>query len=63
MTVNGVELASIDWAGTDLGRFDVVVVLTAHAGYDWRAIVARTGLLIDTRNATAGHDARHVIRI
>jgi UDP-N-acetyl-D-glucosamine dehydrogenase len=43
---------------------DLVLVLTAHAGYDWAAIVREAPLVIDTRNATAGlPDAAHVIRL
>jgi len=43
---------------------DVVLVLTAHDGYDWARIVADAPLLIDTRNATGGLDAgANVIRL
>ena len=43
---------------------DLVLILTAHAGYDWRAIVAEAPLVVDTRNATAGvPDAGRVIRL
>jgi hypothetical protein len=42
----------------------VVLVLTAHAGYDWGAIVDASRLVVDTRNATSGCGARpHVIRL
>jgi UDP-N-acetyl-D-glucosamine dehydrogenase len=45
-------------------EYDLVLVLTAHAGYDWRAIVDEAALVIDTRNATAGvPDAGRVIRL
>jgi UDP-N-acetyl-D-glucosamine dehydrogenase len=43
---------------------DLVLILTAHAGYGWRAIVAEAALVVDTRNATAGvPDAGRVIRL
>jgi UDP-N-acetyl-D-glucosamine dehydrogenase len=35
---------------------DVVLVLTAHDGYDWTRIAAEAKLLIDTRNATGDLD-------
>src|SRR5581483_591827 len=54
VTVDGVTLRSLVWADVDLGAWDVVLVLTAHAGYDWEAIVRGARLVIDTRNATAG---------
>jgi UDP-N-acetyl-D-glucosamine dehydrogenase len=45
-------------------EYDVVLVLTAHAGYDWPAIVREAPLVIDTRNATAGIGAAdHVVRL
>jgi UDP-N-acetyl-D-glucosamine dehydrogenase len=44
--------------------FDVVLVLTAHAEYDWRAIVNEAPLVVDTRNATMGvPDDGRVIRL
>ncbi len=52
ITVSGVKLESIPWPA-DLGDWDVVLVLTPHAGYDWAAIVAGARLVVDTRNATA----------
>ncbi|MBI2218051.1 MAG: nucleotide sugar dehydrogenase [Candidatus Rokubacteria bacterium] len=54
ITVNGVRLESVDWAQADLGGRDVVLILTAHAGYDWPAIVEASRLVVDTRNAAAG---------
>ncbi len=64
VTVDGVTLRSLVWADVDLGAWDVVLVLTAHAGYDWEAIVRGARLVIDTRNATAGvGPADHVIRL
>jgi UDP-N-acetyl-D-glucosamine dehydrogenase len=42
---------------------DVVLVLTAHDGYDWARIAAEAKLLIDTRNATGGLDAGNIIRL
>ena len=63
VTVNGVRLDSVAWPA-DVAAYDAVVVLTAHAGYDWPAIVGRARLVLDTRNATkdvAG--APHLIRL
>jgi UDP-N-acetyl-D-glucosamine dehydrogenase len=43
---------------------DLVLVLTAHTGYDWAAITEQAGLVIDTRNATGPLGARaNVIRL
>ena len=50
--VGGDRLASLDWRSLDLAAWDVVLVLTAHAAYDWPAVVSAARLVIDTRNAT-----------
>ena len=52
VSAGGQRRQSLDWATVDLGAWDVVLVLTAHAGYDWPAIVRGARLVIDTRNAT-----------
>jgi len=42
----------------------VVLILTAHAGYDWAAIVREAPLVIDTRNATGSlPPTDHVVRL
>jgi UDP-N-acetyl-D-glucosamine dehydrogenase len=50
--VGGERRESVDWRTLDLAAWDVVLVLTAHASYDWPAIVRGARLVIDTRNAT-----------
>jgi UDP-N-acetyl-D-glucosamine dehydrogenase len=62
--IDGVTLDTRAWADVDLSTYDVVLILTAHADYDWRAIVERARLVIDTRNATAAVGrAANVIRL
>ena len=56
LTVGDARLSSVAWPPADLGAQDVVLILTAHASYDWKAIVAEAGLIVDTRNATDGLD-------
>ncbi len=64
LTVDRLALASVDWSRAALGARDVVLVLTAHAGYDWAAVVREARLVVDTRNATGGlPPAPHVIRL
>jgi UDP-N-acetyl-D-glucosamine dehydrogenase len=38
----------------ELGKYDCVVIVTDHSDYDYRDIVARAQLVVDTRNATKG---------
>ena len=62
ITVSGATLESRP--AVRAAEYDVVLVLTAHAAYDWRAIVSEAPVVIDTRNATAGvPDAGRVIRL
>lgn len=45
-----------------LPEFDCVVIVTDHSQYDYRAIVDRAQLVVDTRNATRGIEAANVFR-
>ncbi|HAM56032.1 MAG TPA: hypothetical protein DCQ64_11735, partial [Candidatus Rokubacteria bacterium] len=56
---------SIAWSAADLGGRDVVLILTPHDGYDWKAIVRDARLVVDTRNATGGLSPLppHVLRL
>ncbi len=57
-------LHSIAWDDIDLAAWDVVLILTAHDGCDWKRIVREASLVIDTRNATDGiGPADNVIRL
>lgn len=51
MLESGDELSSVALTDTDLQRADCVVVVTAHADYDWEWIAGRCGVVVDTRNA------------
>jgi UDP-N-acetyl-D-glucosamine dehydrogenase len=45
-----------------LGQFDAVVIVTDHTSYDYKAIVDKAKLVIDTRNATKGIDSAKIVR-
>jgi UDP-N-acetyl-D-glucosamine dehydrogenase len=47
---------------TNLGQYDAVMIVTDHSTYDYKAIVAQSQLVIDTRNATKGIDAPNIVR-
>jgi UDP-N-acetyl-D-glucosamine dehydrogenase len=38
----------------NLERFDAVVIVTDHSSYDYKWIVEKAQLVVDTRNATKG---------
>ena len=46
----------------NLGQYDAVVIVTDHSSYDYRAIVAESQLVVDTRNATKGIDSPKIVR-
>jgi len=60
ISVNGVTFESRP--DVRAGEYDLVLVLTAHAGYDWGAIVSAAPVIIDTRTAGVP-DAGRVIRL
>jgi UDP-N-acetyl-D-glucosamine dehydrogenase len=45
-------LESVRWDDIDLAAWDVILILTAHDGCDWKRVVREGALVIDTRNAT-----------
>jgi UDP-N-acetyl-D-glucosamine dehydrogenase len=47
---------------SEIENFDCVVIVTDHSSYDYRNIVKRAKLVVDTRNATAGISATNVVR-
>ena len=64
LALDRTTLESIAWRDVDLTGRDLVLILTAHRGYDWGAIVREARLVVDTRNATGDvPPAPHVIRL
>jgi len=46
----------------DLAQYDAAVIVTDHSSYDYQAIVERSQLVVDTRNATRGIDSAKIVR-
>jgi UDP-N-acetyl-D-glucosamine dehydrogenase len=46
----------------NLGQYDAVIIVTDHSAYDYKAIVAQSQLVIDTRNATKGINSPKIVR-
>ncbi|HVT96814.1 MAG TPA: nucleotide sugar dehydrogenase [Acidobacteriaceae bacterium] len=42
--------------------FDCVVIVTDHSQYDYASIVSKAKLVVDTRNATRGIEAKNLVR-
>ncbi len=48
---------------TSAGSADCVVIVTDHKGIDYRAIVERSQLIVDTRNALKGFKSPKIVRL
>jgi UDP-N-acetyl-D-glucosamine dehydrogenase len=46
----------------DIEQYDCTVIITDHSDYDFKNIVERSRLVIDTRNATAGISSPKIVR-
>ena len=47
---------------SELEHFDCVLIVTDHSTYDYKDIVKRAKLVVDTRNATQGIAAKNLVR-
>ncbi|MDX6633786.1 MAG: UDP-N-acetyl-D-glucosamine dehydrogenase [Solirubrobacterales bacterium] len=55
------ELRSVALDADELGRADLVAVVTAHPSIDYREVVAKAPLVIDFRGATRGIEAENLV--
>jgi UDP-N-acetyl-D-glucosamine dehydrogenase len=46
-----------------LGEADCVVIVTDHTAFDYRKMVERAALIVDTRNALKGVDSPKIVRL
>ena len=63
LAVDGITLASRPLTPAVVKAADMVVILTAHAGVDYRSVVARARRVFDARNALRGLVASKVHRL
>jgi UDP-N-acetyl-D-glucosamine dehydrogenase len=61
LRLDGQELAALpeDAAGVA----DCVVIVTNHSAFDYRALVERARLIVDTRNALKGMKSGKIVRL
>src|SRR5262245_29323441 len=57
------SLDALEFGNGWLGSVDCVVVLTAHREFDYPAMVQRSSLVVDTRNALKGIEGDHIVRL
>jgi UDP-N-acetyl-D-glucosamine dehydrogenase len=48
---------------SDANKYDAVVIITNHTAIDYSALVKRSKLVIDTRNATKGIKAKNIVKL
>jgi UDP-N-acetyl-D-glucosamine dehydrogenase len=62
-TEHGVTQHSVELSEDELAAADCVLIVTGHSGIDYESVVARSSLVLDTRNVTAGMKAAHVVSL
>lgn len=60
---NGKEYDSIDLDEKNVSSADIVIITTAHSGYDFEQLVKWADVIFDTRNATKGINKRNIVKI
>jgi UDP-N-acetyl-D-glucosamine dehydrogenase len=63
MAEHGLDLRAVPQGEALAHPPDLAIITTHHTGFDYPAIVARSPLVLDTRNALRGVDAPHVFRL
>jgi UDP-N-acetyl-D-glucosamine dehydrogenase len=58
---NGWQSQSVPLTKAQLKRFDCVVIVTPHEGYNWAWVVAHAPLIVDTRGVTRHLRAKNVV--
>ena len=63
LAVGSLKASAEDFrAALDRG-FDCAVITTPHSAFDYDDLVARSPLIVDTRNALSGRTAAHIVRL
>lgn len=52
---------SSDYSDALLKQADCVVIITDHSTYDWQHVLNQSKLVVDTRNATNGHNGDAIV--
>jgi len=63
LTHDGGTLSSVDLSAAIAQQPDCAVICTDHASFDYQALVDSGTLIVDTRNALKGRDAKTIFRL
>jgi UDP-N-acetyl-D-glucosamine dehydrogenase len=58
----GFKMRSIKLTENNIKKYDCLLIATAHSQYDYRWIVKKSRLVVDTRNATAGITDKKIVK-
>jgi UDP-N-acetyl-D-glucosamine dehydrogenase len=58
--LEGLDLAAVP---EDAAAADCVVIVTDHSSFDYRALVERAALIVDSRNALKGFHSPKIVRL
>src|ERR1700733_2804142 len=59
---DGIEMRAVD-AVSGIAEADCVVIVTDHGSFDYRFVVERARLIVDTRNALKGMTSEKIVRL
>ena len=59
----GMTLAASPFSAATLRKADCVVIVTNHAAFDYKMVAREAKVIVDTRNALKGHNARKIIKL
>jgi UDP-N-acetyl-D-glucosamine dehydrogenase len=58
----GLKMRSVKLTENNIKKYDCLLIATAHSQYDYRWIVKKSRLVVDTRNATAGITDKKIVK-
>jgi len=58
-----ISLRSIRYSSQSLKKYDLVMILTDHSGFDYEKVARNSKLVVDTRNAIKSRKHKHVFRL
>jgi len=56
-------LNSIEYSSQKLKKYDLILILTDHSGFDYEKIAKNSKFVVDTRNAVKSRKHKNVTRL
>lgn len=58
-----ISLKSVKYSPETLKKYDLIMILTDHSGFDYEKLAQNSRLVVDTRNAIKSRKYKHVFRL